>query len=141
MCTGCTELRALGWEYQGANWMLAAALLSAFEKFRPVILTTNLCVCTHIYTALKYFSNKTGQEIIIFPMCKTIKGSLLFWISTKCLFLGSVREITTRGAKICLLCHIYFRAYGMGNKAKFPFPGGTEAGHRVDFYLLPIFDR
>jgi len=34
-----------------------------------------------------------------------------------------------------------FRAYGMGNKATFPFPGGTEAGCRVDFYLPPVFDK
>lgn len=54
-----------------------------------------------------------------------------------------MREITTHGAKICLLYHVYFGAYGMENKTKFPFPGGTgtEAGHRVDFYLLPIFDK
>lgn len=52
-----------------------------------------------------------------------------------------MREITTHGAKICLLCHMYFRVYRTGNKARFPFPGGTEAGFRVDFYLLPLFDK
>lgn len=29
----------------------------------------------------------------------------------------------------------------MGNKARLPFPGGTEAGLRGDFYLLPILDK
>lgn len=59
--------------------MLAATLLSAFVKFRPVILTTNLCVCVHTYIwHLKCFPNKTVQEVIIFPMCKIINGSLLF---------------------------------------------------------------
>lgn len=33
-----------------------------------------------------------------------------------------------------------FRAYGMGNKTRFPFPRGTGPGFRADFYLLPIFD-
>lgn len=52
-----------------------------------------------------------------------------------------MREITTYGAKICLLSHMYFGVYGMGDKARFLFPGGKEAGFRVDFYLLPIFDK
>lgn len=45
------------------------------------------------------------------------------------------------GAKICFLCHMYFRTCGIGNKARLPFPGGTEAGFRGDFYLLPILDK
>lgn len=43
------------WEYHGENCMLAATLLSGFEKFRPVILTTNLCACAQIYMAFKVF--------------------------------------------------------------------------------------
>lgn len=35
----------------GENWMLAATLLSASEKFRPLILTTNSCVCACVYVA------------------------------------------------------------------------------------------
>lgn len=117
----------------GENWMLAAALLSASEKFRCVILTTNLCASAVYRWHLKYFSNKTGQEIILFPMCELINVCLQFWISTKCFFLGSEREITIHGAKFFFLCHVYFRTCGMGSKARLPFPGGTEAGFRGDF--------
>lgn len=45
------------------------------------------------------------------------------------------------GQKFCSLSHMYFRVYGMGDKARFLFPGGTEAAFRLDFYLLPIFDK
>lgn len=37
--------------------------------------------------------------------------------------------------------YVYFRTCGIGNKARLPFPGGTEAGFRGDFYLLPILDK
>lgn len=101
-----------------------------------------ICVPVPVYIwHLKYFSNITGQEIILFRMCELINGCLQLWIIAKCLFLGLVREITVRGAKICFLCHVYFRICGMGNKAWLPFPGGTEAGFRGDCYLLPVLDK
>lgn len=127
-------------EYRGGNWMLAAALLSVFEKFRPVILTANLCVCTRMYISyLKYLPNTSGQEIIIFLMCKTIKGSLLFWITIKYFFSYQWEKLLLMGQKF-VYSVMYFRVYRTGNKARFPFPGGTEAGFRVDFYLLPLLD-
>lgn len=107
---------------------------SQLLKNSGVLSWQQICVPVHVYRwHLKYFSNKTGQEIILFPMCELINVCLQFWLSTKCFFLGSEREITIHGAKFFFLCHVYFRTCGMGSKARLPFPGGTEAGFRGDF--------
>lgn len=101
----------------GENWMLAATLLSASEKFRPVILTTNLCVC--VYMAFEVFLKWNWPKNNSFPhVQKLINGCLQFWVSTKCFLLGSARGIVIHGAKNCFLCHMYSRTCGMGSKAR-----------------------
>lgn len=135
MCMG------LCWEYQVRTecWL---PLCSQLLKNSGLLSSQQIHVSVHVYMwHFKYLSNKIGQEIIPFPVCKLINVCLQFWVSTKCLFLGSVREITIQGAKICLLCHVFFRTCGMGNKARLPFPGGAEAGFGGDFYLLPVLDK
>lgn len=43
------------WRISGENWMLAATLLSASEKFSCVILITDLCASACVYMAFEVF--------------------------------------------------------------------------------------
>lgn len=111
-------LRVSGWELK-----VGCHLALAFGEIHTCNLGNRfVCMYTHIYWHLKYFPNETGQEIAVFPMCKMIKGSRLFWVSAKCLFLGSVKEITTHGAKNAFTLSCVLQGWEMGNKARFPFP-------------------
>jgi len=107
-----------GWELSvGCHLALCFWKIQVLNNLKQQICVR---VRTHIWH-LKYLPNETGQAIIVFPMCKMIRGSLLFWVNTECLFLGSMREIATHGAKICLLCHMYFQGLWDGEQSNISF--------------------